>query len=128
MLRVLHVYKDYCPPIFGGIEKELALLCDELSSVMDVSVLVANRGSGTDVDVVNGVRVQKVGCRWRFLSAPVAPLFPYYLGRQRADIYHFHLPNPTAVISHLIARPSGLDSSSGRALLIHVWALATASR
>lgn len=74
MLRVLHVYKDYCPPIFGGIEKELALLCEELSTVLDVLVLVANRGGGSDVDVVNGVRVQKVGCRCRFLSAPVAPL------------------------------------------------------
>ncbi len=107
MLRVLQVYKDYCPPIFGGIEKHIALLCNRLSRVANVDVLVANRGLRTELEVIDGIKVTKVGELGRFLSAPVSLPFGYYLGRERYDILHFHLPNPTAVISYLIVRPTG---------------------
>ncbi|RLC47566.1 MAG: glycosyl transferase family 1 [Candidatus Coatesbacteria bacterium] len=107
MLRILQVYKDYCPPIFGGIEKHIALLSNRLSRVANVDVLVANRGLRTELEVIDGIRVTKVGELGRFLSAPVSPLFGCYLGRERYDILHFHLPNPTAVISYLLVRPAG---------------------
>ncbi|MCD6325952.1 glycosyltransferase [bacterium] len=107
MLRILQVYKDYCPPIYGGIEKELSLLCNELKHVADVQVLVCNRGSKTQQEIIDGIGVLKVSSPTRLLSAPISPLFPYYLGRERYDILHFHLPNPTAVVSYLIARPKG---------------------
>jgi len=107
MPRVLQIYKDYCPPIFGGIEKHLSLLCNRLSAVMDVDVLVANRSARTERDFIDGIKVTKAGTLGRYFSAPFSPLFGYYLGRECYDILHFHLPNPTAVISYLLVRPAG---------------------
>ena len=107
MLKVLQIYKDYCPPVFGGIEKHLSLLCGKLSSVAHVDVLVANRRAQTEQDFINGIKVLKAGTFGRFLSAPLSPLFGYYLSRERYDILHFHLPNPTAVLSYLLVRPPG---------------------
>jgi len=107
MLKVLQIYKDYYPPVFGGIEKHLSLLCGKLSSVAQVDVLVANRRARTEEDFINGVKVTKVGAFGRFLSAPLSPLFGYYLNRERYDILHFHLPNPPAVLSYLLVRPPG---------------------
>jgi len=107
MFSVLQIYKDYCPPVFGGIEKHLALLSQWLSRVVDVEVLVANRGLRTQEEVIRGIRVTKAGSLGRVYSAPLTPLFWYLLGRARFDILHFHLPNPTAVVSYLLARPAG---------------------
>ena len=107
MAKVLQVYKDYCPPIFGGIEKHLSLLCNRLSTVMDVDVLVANRRYRTERDFIDGLKITKAGTLGRFFSAPFSPLFGYYLGKGRYDVLHFHLPNPTAVISYLLVRPAG---------------------
>ncbi|MBN2209734.1 MAG: glycosyltransferase [Candidatus Coatesbacteria bacterium] len=107
MLKVLHIYKDYFPPVFGGIEKHMSLLCNELAPIVDVDVLVANRRGWTVVDIVNGIRVVKAATFGRFYSAPVSPSFLYYLGRERRDILHFHLPNPTAVLAYLMVRPPG---------------------
>ncbi len=107
MLRVLQIYKDYCPPVFGGIEKHLSLLCNRLSSVSDVDVLVANRRLRAEQDLIDGIKVTKAGTLGRFFSAPLSPLFGYYLGRERYDVLHFHLPNPTAVLSYMLVRPSG---------------------
>ncbi len=107
MAKVLQVYKDYWPPIFGGIEKHLSLLCNRLSTVMDVDVLVANRRYRTGRDFIDGLKITKAGTLGRLFSAPFSPLFGYYLGRERYDLLHFHLPNPTAVISYLLVRPAG---------------------
>ena len=107
MPKVLQIYKDYCPPVFGGIEKHLSLLCNKLSSLAHVDVLVANRRLRTEQDFINGIKVTKAGTLGRFFSAPLSPLFGYYLGRERYDVLHFHLPNPTAVLSYLLVRPSG---------------------
>ena len=39
-MRVLHIYKDYYPPIVGGMEMYMALLCREMSGRADVEALV----------------------------------------------------------------------------------------
>ena len=56
---------------------------------------------------MDGVRVTEAGELFRILSAPIAPAFPFFLKRARYDILHFHLPNPTAVMSYLVTRPPG---------------------
>jgi glycosyltransferase involved in cell wall biosynthesis len=106
-MRVLHIYKDYYPPVVGGMEMCMALLCRELSDRADVEALVCSRSPRSRIRSVDGVRVTEVGEICRILSAPVAPMFPLMLKRARYDILHFHVPNPTAVISYLLARPPG---------------------
>ena len=107
IMRILHIYKDYYPPIVGGMEMFMALLCREMKRRADVEALVCSRSLRSRVRSVEGVRVTEVGELFRVLSAPIAPAFPLFLKRARYDILHFHLPNPTAVMSYLITRPPG---------------------
>lgn len=108
---VLHVYKDFFPPIAGGIEKHMSVLCRHQQRVMDVKVLIANRRARTEW-ATDGVPVLKVAQIGRFQSTPVAPTFPLWLRRAQADILHFHLPNPIADLSFLLARPGGVVIAS----------------
>jgi len=106
-MRILHIYKDYYPPIVGGMEMSMALLCREMRARAEIEALVCSRSVRSRVRTVDNVRVREVGELGRALSAPLAPLFPLFLRRARYDILHFHLPNPTAVMSYLLARPPG---------------------
>jgi rhamnosyl/mannosyltransferase len=107
LLSVLHIYKDYYPPVLGGIEKHISMSVRALSRLCRVRVLVANRSPRTEHAIIDGIPVTKVADLGRFLSAPVAPGFPRWLKKLDSDILHFHLPNPTAEISALLSRPTG---------------------
>jgi len=105
-LRVLHVYKDFYPPVCGGIEVHVNALAHGLEAKgIDVEVLVCNDKATTDTDNSDGIRVVRVAQLGRFLSAPVSPLFPLWLHRmaEGKDILHFHFPNPTGEIALLLA-------------------------
>ena len=106
-MRILHVYKDYFPPVVGGVEKHIAQLCNHFKHKHEVRVLVCNRGPLTRIENIDGVQVIKVGQLARIQSAPVSPAFPLWLRRLEADIFHYHMPNPTCEFSHLVARPPG---------------------
>ena len=107
MPRVLHVYKDYYPPVMGGIEKHINLLCRRMKDEFEPRVLVANTKRGTIREQVDGVEVVRATCWGRFSSAPACPSFPHLLREWPADILHFHHPNPTGDLSWLISRPPG---------------------
>jgi len=104
-LRVLHVYKDYDPPVRGGMERHVALMCRYQRQWCDVEALVCSREMRTRRFIHEDVPVTAVGEWCRFQSAPLAPLFPWYLGTTRADVVVVHFPNPTAEMSWLLARP-----------------------
>ena len=107
-MRIVHIYKDSYPPVTGGVEISIYRLVEGCRDVCgDVSVLVAGRRLRTEQSEVEGIPVTRVGQWGRFLSTPLAPTFPLWLARTPADILHYHLPHPTAVMSHLIARPAG---------------------
>jgi len=53
---VLHVGKYY-PPVPGGMERVLQLLCEHERAAVDSRVLVASTGRKTTADVQNGVPV-----------------------------------------------------------------------
>jgi glycosyltransferase involved in cell wall biosynthesis len=106
-MKVIHVYKDYYPPIRGGIENHINLLCQQQKKSMDVEVLVANRKARTELEIIDKIRVYKVAQFGRFLSAPITPSFHRWLNRITGDIYHFHHPNPTAELAYLLAKPKG---------------------
>jgi glycosyltransferase involved in cell wall biosynthesis len=106
-MKILQVYKDYYPPVVGGVEKHIAQLCNYFKDKHEIEVLVCNNGSFTRVENINGVKVTRVGQVGRLQSAPLSPMFPFWLRKIKADIFHYHMPNPTCEFSHLLARPDG---------------------
>ena len=105
-LSILHVYKDYFPPVKGGIEYHINLLSNALKdSGHDVHVLVANTRNSCQVVRSNGIEVVKAPQWGRFASSPLTLSFGIYLKRlgKHADIIHFHHPNPTAEFSYLFS-------------------------
>ncbi len=107
-LSVLHVYKDYYPPVYGGIEQHLNLLCRALRPFCDVRVLVSASGrSRTRREVVEGIPVMRAGELMRVASAPICPSWPFHFRRLRAELYHFHFPNPTGDVSYWLSGARG---------------------
>jgi len=107
-VRVLHIYKDYYPPTCGGIEIAINRIIEGTRDQCDdIAVLICSRKHKSEFAEVEGTPVYKAGEWGRFLSAPLSPYFPYWLKRLRADILHYHVPNPTGDISHLLVRPKG---------------------
>ncbi|HOZ45741.1 MAG TPA: glycosyltransferase [Candidatus Hydrogenedentes bacterium] len=106
-MKILHVYKDFDPPVHGGMERHMALMCRFQRQWAHVEALTCSRSLGTRVTERDGTRVTEVGEFGRFQSAPVSPLFPWYMRQVKADVVVVHAPNPTAEIGWLMARPSG---------------------
>lgn len=104
-MKVLHVYKDYYPPVKGGIEGHINVLARGLKRRgVDAEVLVSNtrfRCSREEIDGIPVTRVPQIG---RFTSAPLNFSFASWLKRlaPAADLLHFHFPNPTAELSYLM--------------------------
>jgi len=105
---VLHIYKDYYPPVVGGIEKHLNLLCTALSDNYSVRVLVANSGGhGTLIETLDGVQITRASQWGRPGGTPFCPTFPLWMRRLRGDILHFQCPHPTGDLSYFLGRPRG---------------------
>lgn len=105
--RVLHVYKDYYPPVLGGVEMTINLMAEGCSNEYDISVLVNSGSRHTSEEIINGVRVIRVAEWGRAASAPFSPAFISALARKarQADILHFHHPNPTGDLARFLSRP-----------------------
>lgn len=106
---VLHIYKDYYPPVVGGVEKSINLMCQGLKNEFDIKVLIATRGfslSSRQYDI-EGIKMFEAPTIGRFYSAPVCPTFPLLLKKLDSQILHFHFPNPTGEISYFVAQPKG---------------------
>lgn len=106
-MKVVHVYKDFDPPVHGGMERHLALMCHFQRQWCDVEALVCSRSFGTRRYAHEGIAITAVGEWGRFQSAPVSPLFPLHMKRLDADVVVVHSPNPTAELGWLVARPRG---------------------
>lgn len=106
-IKILHVYKDFEPPIHGGMERHMALMCRFQQEWADVEALTCSRRFGTRVVDRDGTRVTEVGELGRFQSAPASPMYPFYMRMMKADVVMVHVPNPTAELGWLLTRPSG---------------------
>jgi glycosyltransferase involved in cell wall biosynthesis len=106
-MRILHAYKDFDPPVRGGIERHLALMCRYQREWAEVSALTCSRSPRTAWTERDGTRVLEVGEWGRLQSAPVSPTYPWRLHQQaaRADVVVVHVPNPTAEVAWLGVRP-----------------------
>ncbi|MCB2154653.1 glycosyltransferase [bacterium] len=108
-MRIVHVYKDFWPPIVGGIERSInwmALGCQRLFGD-EITVLVNSRTKETREREYEGLRIIEVGEWGRAFSAPLSPSFPGWLKKLKPDVWHFHIPNPTGDVSYLLKRPAG---------------------
>lgn len=106
-LKILHVYKDFDPPIQGGIERHMALSCRYQRQWADVEALTCGRRLRTRLVLRDGIPVTEAGEWGRFQGAPLSVFFPWYLKRAKADIVVVHVPNPTAELSCLLANFHG---------------------
>jgi glycosyltransferase involved in cell wall biosynthesis len=114
MKRVLHVGKFY-PPVSGGMERVLETVCRASAGLVESHVLVAHTGRRTieqEIRLDGGdaspgcVHVTRVGTLGSIGSVHVAPAFAAHLRRARADLIILHEPNPWALLSYALARPS----------------------
>ena len=105
-LKVLQVYKDYYPPVVGGVEGHINLLANGLKGRgIKVEVLVSNTQAKLEIENINEIRVIKVPQLGRFASAPLNASLSTWVRRlgREADVIHFHFPNPTGEIASLLA-------------------------
>lgn len=102
-MKILEVYKDVHPLVRGGIERYI----HDLSSFLaekghDVEVLIAGDNSdGADIEI-SGFKVRTTPCICRVMSNPICPELIDSLREIPADLVHFHVPLPSAVISWLM--------------------------
>ena len=100
-IRVLHVGKYY-PPVSGGMERVLQLLCEHERAAVDSEVLAVNTSSRTVREPWRNVPVTRVGRLASIGSVGVCPTFPWELRRRKADLTVIHEPNPLALVSDLL--------------------------
>lgn len=106
-MNILQISKYYHPHI-GGIESIVQDIAEGVKNEHNSRVLSSNpQGLGSHVSH-NGVDVIKTASLGTLLSVPISPQFPLRLQqlRRRADIVHYHLPNPLSVMSHLLLPPN----------------------
>ena len=105
-MKVLQLYKDYYPPVRGGIEGHLHILSQGLEDRgIATEVLVSNTCNKLEIQMHGGVKITKVPQITRIASAPINYNLLYHLRKIGAqfDLLHFHLPNPTTEVSYLIS-------------------------
>ena len=106
-LKILHVYKDFDPPVHGGVERHMAMMCRYQRQWAEVEALTCSRSWRTSVVERDGTRVTEAGEWGRFQNAPLAPSFPWRIWRSTADVLVVHSPNPTSEVAALVGRPRG---------------------
>ena len=105
-IRVLHIGKYY-PPYRGGMESHLESISNELNRLVDLEVIVANTGWRTEKEIVDGVRVTRVGKLFDLQSAPICPDLVRKIRAAKSDIIHIHWPNPGALLAYLASGHRG---------------------
>lgn len=106
-MKILQIYKDYYPPVIGGIEGHINILAKGLlGHGIDVEVLVSNTKRKLESDMIEGIKVTKAPELGRISSAPINLTLAGLMKRasKDVDLLHFHLPNPTATIAYLASR------------------------
>ena len=103
--RILHVYKDYWPPVLGGIETTINLMARGTRDEFDPRVLVCAGASQPGLALIDGIPVRRVPEMGRFASAPFSPAFVSALREEArgTDIIHLHHPNPTGDLALLLS-------------------------
>jgi glycosyltransferase involved in cell wall biosynthesis len=104
-VRVLHLGKFY-PPVKGGMETILELMCEQTSSQVENSVICANDRCALSEERHGSTEVIRLPAIARVGAVAVCPTMPMRLGRADADLIVLHEPNPMALLAYFLARPS----------------------
>jgi glycosyltransferase involved in cell wall biosynthesis len=99
-MKVLQLGKFY-PPYRGGMESHLQTLCQQLIRQAEVEVLVSNTNAKTVSCLVDGVPVTRIGRVAHLASTSFCPRMAQRIRESRADVVHFHWPNPSAALALL---------------------------
>ncbi|MGH8572605.1 MAG: glycosyltransferase [Gammaproteobacteria bacterium] len=115
-MRIVHVYKDSFPPVFGGIEQHVSLLAErQAQRGHAVEVLTAGvRNGSIQRSEHGGVRFTRLPEVCRFASSPVTLAFVRTLRHTPADVVHFHHPNPIGEIAEQL-----MPASAARIVSYH---------
>lgn len=105
--HIVHVYKDYWPPILGGIERSINWMAHGLAGRFDFTVLVNSRSRQWRERTDGPLRIIEVPEWGRMLSAPISPAFPRAMRKLKPDLWHFHIPNPTGDVAWQLSGARG---------------------
>ena len=107
-MEILQINKLYYPWL-GGVETHVKDLAEELvkDKQIQLKVLCCNTKLKTSKETINNVKIIKAASLGVFFSMPISFSFLKYLKEEQADILHFHLPNPWAVLAYLLVKPKG---------------------
>ncbi|MDQ6948998.1 MAG: glycosyltransferase [Actinomycetota bacterium] len=103
-MKLVHVFKDYWPPLAAGITRYIADIADESARRgWTVEAHVAGvHVSRRDV-LPSGVVVHRHRELGRLLSSPLAPGLVREIRRLDADIVHLHMPNPLGELGAVLS-------------------------
>lgn len=103
-MKILHLFKDYYPPVRGGIEFTMSRMAREaVRAGAEVTVLTSAHGLRRDSEErIEGVRVIRCAEWMRAASTPICPGMPLRLAGLHPDILHLHFPSPPGEISCLL--------------------------
>ena len=104
-MKVLHLGKFY-PPVKGGMETILELVCDRTSRQVTNKVLVANTTWATSDERHGSVDVVRVPAVARIGAVAICPTLPFHLAGEDADLIVIHEPNPMALLAYFLVRPA----------------------
>jgi glycosyltransferase involved in cell wall biosynthesis len=113
-MRILHLYKDYCP-VLGGIENHIRVLAEsQVHRGHEVTVLAVSPGWRAAHRTLNGVHVVLAPRLGTIASTPLSPSLFASLTRMDSDIVHLHFPHPPGEVAHLL-----FGRSKGTVLTYH---------
>ncbi|PLX16141.1 MAG: hypothetical protein C0601_10985 [Candidatus Muiribacterium halophilum] len=104
-MKITQIGKYY-PPYKGGIENHLFSLVNNIKNeVEELTVEVFNDSFFSSKEVEGNVTIKRNGKLFEVFSTPFSlSMFFSFLGDD-SDIYHIHMPNPSA---HLLMKMAGL--------------------
>lgn len=96
-MRILHISKYYYPYI-GGVENICKYLVDNMKHDNDIAVVCFNEKKDDRIDIVDGVKVYRVGAKMTIarqaLSLSYFTVLKKAIREFKPDIIHFHWANP----------------------------------
>ena len=111
-MKIVHVFKDFDPPLRAGITRYIADIADAMAGRgHEIEVHVAGVHHSRRDRLPSGVVVHRHREIVRALSMPITPGLVREVRALDADILHVHLPNPIGELASLSNRTTSIVST-----------------